>query len=653
MTESSPETKGIRTVTDGTGAAVWVETQICDGAAAYPITPSSNMGEGFQRAVADGKINLWGEKLYFMEPESEHSSASVCEGFAAAGGRVVNFTSGQGLILMKEVLYTIVGKRLPVVFHIASRPMTVHALNVHCGHDDVMGVTDVGWGIVFARNVQEVADLALIARRAAEDSETPFLVVQDGFLTSHTLETIHLPEPELMREFVGHPRERVRNLLDPNRALQVGVVQNQDAYMKGRIAQRMFSDKVAGILQKAVEAYADKTGRRLGAVHTYRMEDAEYALVGMGSLTETAEATADFLRERRNLKVGVVAVRTFRPFPSKDIVGALEKVKGFVVVERTDEPLSQSNPLLSQIKGAFYDQAVLTSANGRKAALPHTLSASAGMGSRDVRPEDLIGCIEQLREQSDPRQGHPEPLTTRALGILHTDSVKRGDLLDLHPAGSFRLRGHSVGGYGSITTNKIIATIVSEVFNLCVQAYPRYGGEKKGLPTNYYLVAAKEPVRIHSELKHVDFVALNDAAAFHTSNPMAGLRPQGTIFMHTDIENPEQVWAQIPENARRKIASDGLRVLYLDTVKLARETAPRADLMQRMQGIALIGVFLKVCPFKTGLSEDELFAQTEKALSKYVGKRGAEVVKANMLAIRRAYAEVHTLPLPEAKAAVA
>ncbi|MBZ5631154.1 MAG: pyruvate ferredoxin oxidoreductase, partial [Acidobacteriia bacterium] len=172
---------GIETTTDGSGAVVWVESHISQGACAYPITPSTPMGDGFAVEFANGTKNLWGEPVQFLEPESEHSSASACEGFALAGGRVTNFTSGQGLILMKEVLYVISGKRLPAVFHIGARALTSHSLNVHAGHDDVMGVADVGWGILFARNAQECADLAVIARRAAEDSETPFMSCQDGF----------------------------------------------------------------------------------------------------------------------------------------------------------------------------------------------------------------------------------------------------------------------------------------------------------------------------------------------------------------------------------------------------------------------------------------------------------------------------------------
>src|SRR5260370_24933551 len=170
---------GIPTTSDGAGTVTWVETNITQGACAYPITSSTTMGGGYETEVANGKKNLWGEELAFVQPESEHSAATTCEGFAVAGGRVTNFTSGQGLILMKEVLYTISGKRLPIVFHISARALTSHSLNVHAGHDDVYGVADCGWGVLFARNAQEAGDVALICRPGAEENDTPVLYGQN------------------------------------------------------------------------------------------------------------------------------------------------------------------------------------------------------------------------------------------------------------------------------------------------------------------------------------------------------------------------------------------------------------------------------------------------------------------------------------------
>ena len=198
---------------------------------------------------------MWGDPLVFVEPESEHSAASVCEGFAAAGGRVTNFTSGQGLVLMKEVLYTIRGKRLPVVMNIGARALTSHSLNVHAGHDDLMSVADCGWGMLFGRNAQEAGDLCLISRRAAETSHTPFFNVQDGFLTTHTVEKVSLPELEFMKEFIGSPAEKLVNLMDPANPMMSGVVQNQDSYMKGKIAQRWYYDRVGPALVEAFDVF--------------------------------------------------------------------------------------------------------------------------------------------------------------------------------------------------------------------------------------------------------------------------------------------------------------------------------------------------------------------------------------------------------------
>src|SRR4249919_3744158 len=254
------EYPGIPTTCDGAEAVVHVEINVAQAAGAYPITSSTTMGGGFNASVMNGGKNLWGDSLMFFEPESEHSAASVCEGFAVAGGRVTNFTSGQGLVLMKEVLYTISGKRLPAVMNIGARALTSHSLNVHAGHDDLMSVADCGWGMLFGRNAQEACDLCLISRRAAENSQTPFFNVQDGFLTTHTVETARLPEPAFMKEYIGDPKVKLINLMDPANPLMSGVVQNQDSYMKGKIAQREYYDKIEPALEESFELFARKTG---------------------------------------------------------------------------------------------------------------------------------------------------------------------------------------------------------------------------------------------------------------------------------------------------------------------------------------------------------------------------------------------------------
>src|SRR5438067_8393723 len=299
---------GIPTITDGSGAVVWVEINITQAACAYPITSSTVMGGGYAGAVSNGQKNLWGEKLLFIEPESEHSSASTCEGFALAGGRVTNFTSGQGLVLMKEVLFTISGKRLPAVFHIGDRALTSKIINVHAGHDDVMSVADTGWGILFGRNPQEAGDLALIARRAAETCQSPFMNVQDGFLITHTIENVLLPEKEFMEEYIGRPQDRILNLFDVDHPMMTGVVQDQDSYMKGKIAQRHYYAHMKPAVLEAMKLFTEATGRPYDLVEAYRLEDAEYAVVGMGCMMETAKPTIDYMRSEMNLRVGALNV---------------------------------------------------------------------------------------------------------------------------------------------------------------------------------------------------------------------------------------------------------------------------------------------------------------------------------------------------------
>ena len=636
-----PTFPGIPATADGSEVVVWVETHVSQGACAYPITSSTNMGAGYQAAQAAGKKNLWGEPLFFLELESEHSSASTCEGFAVAGGRVTNFTSGQGLVLMKEVLYTIAGKRLPALFHVGARALTSQALNVHCGHDDVMAVADCGWGIAFAKNGQEVADLAVILRRVAEEAETPFLCVQDGFLTTHTVENVLLPEPELMKDFVGDPyaTTRLRNLMNPERPVMSGVVQNQDAYMKGKVAQRVFTDRIPALLEGAMARWEALTGRRYGPVDAYRLDDAQLALVAMGSMVETAMATADWLREHRGMAVGVLGVRVYRPFPAAQVVEALRHVWAVAVVERLDNPLAASNPLALEVKAALTDAVAGREGYPPLARGPRVYTGCAGLGSRDVRPGDFVAAIENVA-----RGGRRDFV----LGIPHDAALPRAEDPDVRPAGAFSVRGHSIGGFGSVTTNRIMATLVGDLFGLHVQAYPLYGSEKKGLPTTYFLTVADRHIRLHAELSCVDFVPLNDVNAFNLGDPLAGLATGGTVFLQSEEPDPDAVWRRIPARARQTIQARQLRVLALDTARIARETTRQPDLVQRMQGIVLVGVFLRVAPLveRQGLSEAELFAGVERSLRKFFGKRGEAVIQENLAAVRRGYAEVVEVGVP-------
>lgn len=629
---------GVPTTCDGAEAVVHVDVHVCQAAGAYPITSSTTMGGGFNAAVMNGVTNLWGDPLLFFEPESEHSAASVCEGFAVAGGRVTNFTSGQGLVLMKEVLYTIAGKRLPVVMNIGARALTSQGLNVHAGHDDVMSVADCGWGMILGRNAQEAGDFALISRRAAETSVTPFFNVQDGFLTTHTVERVHLPEPEFMKAFIGNPNEKLLNLMNPANPVMSGVVQNQDSYMKGKLAQRWYYDQVGPALEDAFDEFYRQTGRRYGFLEPYRCDDAEYIVVGMGCYMETVKATVDYLRDVKGIAAGGLTVFVFRPFPGTQLIEALRGCKAVTVFERMDDPLSTTgNHLTREIKAAFCD--ALTGQNGHERIdqIPRIYGCSAGLGSRDVRPGDIIAAYENMIQDG------PEYF---CIGIDHSLSLPIAEDPDLRPHGGFSMRGHSVGGFGSVTTNKVIATIAGDIFGKDVQAYPKYGSEKKGLPTTYYLTIADDHIRTHCELENVDLVCINDPTAILSPGPLKGLVEGGAIFMQSHHENPREVWSRIPEPNRKTIRTKKLRVYYADMVKIAREVASVADLQMRMQGIVLLGAFLKLTPYaaESQMDDQAVYAGVEKALRKYFGKRGDRVVQDNLTCVQRGYGDIRQVP---------
>lgn len=627
---------GLKSTSDGSAIVVWVETHITQGACAYPITPSTTMGSGYQAIVSNGGTNIWGEELAFIELESEHSAATTCEGFALAGGRVTNFTSGQGLILMKEVLYTISGKRLPIVFHIGARALTSQSLNVHAGHDDVMGVSDCGWGMMFSQNVQEAGDLALIARKTAELTSTPFFNIMDGFLTTHTIENVLLPEPELMDEYISKPQDKLVNFMDPYHPVMTGVVQNQDSYMKGKIAQRNYTDKIESILENSMNEFYELTGREYKLVTAYKLDDAEWAIIGLGSMMETTKATIDYLRKENGLKVGLLNITSFRPFPGNKIVKMLKHLKGITILERMDNPLAESNPLTMEIKSSFTDYYSHNDTNNIQ--IPKIYSGSAGLGSRDIRPSDIISVYNNMIN-NDKKYF--------AIGIKHELGLDSEERIDVRPEGAFSMRGHSVGGYGSVTTNKIMATIVADLFDLYVQAYPKYGSEKKGLPTTYYLTISPDPIKTHNELEFVEFVPLNDINAFNLSNPLNGLQKGGLLFVQTNKIDPKEIWSDFPNWAQNKIQKDEINVLALDMVKVAKEVSSKPDLRQRMQGIVLLGVFLQSTPYykKSSLTENDLMLGVEKSIRKYFGKRGEQVVQDNLNAVRRGFTEVIKVPL--------
>ena len=285
---------GTRVAVDGNTAVIMCERESSDAAGAYPITPSTQMGEYWAEAAAAGYLNISGRPLIFVEPEGEHAAAAVTAGMAMTGLRAINFSSGQGIAYMHESLYAAVGKRLTYVLNIGARVMTKANLNVHAGHDDYHCIDDTGFFQLFAKDAQSVADLNIISHRIAELALTPGAIAQDGFLTTHLIESVMIPERELIQEYLGHPediidtptaaqriiygstRRRIPELWDVDNPVMAGLVQNQDSYMQSVAAQRpFFFDHIDELAAQAFSEFYELTGRRYDRVQTYRAEDAD------------------------------------------------------------------------------------------------------------------------------------------------------------------------------------------------------------------------------------------------------------------------------------------------------------------------------------------------------------------------------------------
>ncbi len=693
---------GVRVAMDGNTAAIMCERESSDAAGAYPITPSTQMGEYWADAAAKGHLNISDRPLIFIEPEGEHAAAAVTAGLSMTGLRAANFSSGQGIAYMHESLYAAVGKRLTYVLNIGARAMTKSTLNVHAGHDDYHAIDDTGFFQLFAKKAQHVADLNIIAHRIAELALTPGVVAQDGFLTTHLIESMLLPERELIKEYLGRPddiidtptpaqkliygdtRRRIPELWDVDNPVMAGIVQNQDAYMQSVAAQRpYFFDHIQELADQAFEEFYQLTGRRYNRVMSYLADDADYLILGQGSVVPSAEVVVDYLRKTRGIKVGVVDLTMFRPFPS-DLIGKMLKgKKGVTVLERLDQPLAVDLPLVREIRSAL-SKCLENGANPKRKPYPNLetyqakdmpaiYSGSFGMGSRDLQPEGIIGTVENMLPDGKHKKQfylsidfiRDTPITPKQRGYqedieeaypnVKELAVKGSENPNLMPEGAVTVRFHSVGGWGAITTGKNLAMTLFDLLGYDIKANPKYGSEKKGQPTTYYLAASPEPIRINCEYFFVDVVLSPDPNVFKHTNALAGLKKGGSFIIQSDKNSPEEVWAEIPEPYQKVIINNDIHVFYIDGFKIAREEATDPELQLRMQGIAFQGAFFAASPLmeKAGLSEEKLLKAIEDQLQHKFGAKGQRVVNDNMRVVRRGFDEVHEIKNKELGAGTA
>jgi len=349
---------------------------------AFPITPSTEIPQYFSGYVANGKVDT-----VFVPVESEHSAMSAAIGSEAAGARTLTATSSCGLAYMWELLYVAASDRLPIAMAVVDRALS-GPININCDHSDAMGARDSGWIQMFSENNQEAYDNFVQAYRIAEhkDVRLPIMICQDGFITSHAVENIELLEDEAVKAFVGEytPEEYLLNAGQP---LSVGPYAVTSYYMEAKRAQLEGLKNAKAVIKEVAKEFAGISGRDYGFFEEYRLDDADYAIVLIGSAAGTAKDAVDKLRAQ-GVKAGLLKIRMFRPFPAEEIAAALRHVKVIACMDRTESYNTQCGPVGAEVKNALYNENM---------QIP-LINYVYGLGGRDVTTESITNVFEDLQE---------------------------------------------------------------------------------------------------------------------------------------------------------------------------------------------------------------------------------------------------------------
>ena len=350
--------------------------------AMFPITPSTEIPQYFAQYVADGKVDT-----EFICVESEHSSLSACLGAEAAGCRAVTATSSAGLSYMNEVLYVAASSRLPVVLAVACRALT-GPININHDYSDSMAERDSGFIQIYGENNQEVYDNYLMAHRIAEhpDVRLPLMVCEDGFITSHAIENIEIEEDDKVKAFVGEYKPE-NYLLKSENPLAVGPYGVSGYYMEARVAQAQAMKNAKKVILDVAADFEKTFGRKYGFFEEYRMEDAEIAMVIMGSSAGTAKAAVDQLR-KNGVKAGLVKIRVFRPFPGEELAKAIAHCKAVAVMDKSEGFSACGGPLFAETSGAIINLE----------QRPKMIDIVFGLGGRDFTVAAALSVYDRLEK---------------------------------------------------------------------------------------------------------------------------------------------------------------------------------------------------------------------------------------------------------------
>ena len=605
---------------DGNQAASSIAYLFSEHAAIYPITPSSTMAENIDEWAAQGKKNLWGEKVKVTEMQSEAGAAGAVHGSLQAGALTSTFTASQGLLLMIPNMYKIAGEMLPAVFHVSARALASHALSIFGDHQDVMACRQTGFAMLASGSVQEAQDLAAVAHLSTIKSSIPFLHFFDGFRTSHEIQKIEALDEDALRGMVSQKaldNFRAR-ALSPEAPVTRGTAQNGDVYFQAVESRNQVYEAVPDIVARYMGEISELTGRCYRPFEYYGAPDAENIIVAMGSVTETIRETIDYL-EAKGRKCGLITVHLYRPFSEKYFLKVLPKnVKKIAVLDRTKEPGALGEPLFLDVKALF---------QGKENA-PLVIGGRYGLSSKDTTPAQIVAVYD------NPELKAPKPDFT--IGIVDDVTFKSlpvKEEISIVKPGTTECKFYGLGSDGTVGANKNTIKIIGTHTDLYSQAYFDYDSKKSGGYTCSHLRFGKAPIKAPYLVGTPDFVACHVPSYLEKYDVLKGIKEGGSLLLNS-LWDEEETLKRIPDHAKAVIGRKHIKLYIINATKIAAEIG-----LGGRTNTILQSAFFRI----TGIipADDAVKYMKDAALKSY-GKKGENIVNMNYAAIDRGgeYTEV-------------
>lgn len=601
--------------------------------AIYPITPSSPMGEWADAWASAGETNLWGTVPSVVEMQSEGGAAGAIHGSLQTGSLTTTFTASQGLLLMLPNMFKIAGELTPTVFHIAARSVAAQALSIFGDHSDVMAARQSGWAMLSSNSVQEAHDLALIAHAATLKARLPFLHFFDGFRTSHEIAKIELIDKQVIRDLIDDELvfAHRRRGLSPEEPVIRGTAQNPDVFFQARETVNPYYEATPGIVQDAMDAFAEKTGRAYKLFDYVGAPDAERVIIMMGSGAETAHEAVDALVEAGE-KVGLLKVRLFRPFSIRHFVEALPATtRHIAVLDRTKEPGAAGEPLYQDVLIALAEG--MAEGLGNLKQMPRIIGGRYGLSSKEFTPAMVKGVYDHLNEA--------RPKNHFTVGIVddvsHT-SIDFDPSFSTESPSAIRALFYGLGADGTVGANKNSIKIIGENTDNYAQGFFVYDSKKSGAMTVSHLRFGPNPIRSTYLISKANFVAVHQPIFLERYDILEAAQPNSTFLLNTPY-GPDEVWDHLPESYQRYIIDKNLKFYVIDAYSVARE----AKMGSR------INTVMQVCFFAVSgvLPEEEAIDAIKTAIRKTYGSKGEQIVQMNLKAVDNTLENLHRVQVPD------